>query len=64
MRKIKFRVISWYWDEFHLRYERIIFHECDSYEIAEHYAKTSTETIELEIQKVFIWSEKAEGEWK
>ena len=62
MRKIKFRVISWYWDEFHLRYERIILHECDSYEIAEHFAKTSTETIELEIQKVFIWSEKAEGE--
>lgn len=60
MRKVKFRVISWYWDEFHLRYERIILHECDSYEIAEHYAKTSAETIELEIQKVFIWSEKAE----
>ena len=57
MRKVKFRVMTWYWDEFHLRYERIILHQCDSYEIAEHFAKTSDEPLDLQIEKVFIFDE-------
>ena len=58
MRKVKFRVMYWLWDEFDFRYERILLHECDSYEIAEHFAKTSTEPLELQIEKVFIYDSK------
>lgn len=52
-RKINFRVISWHWDDIDHGWDKTIWHICDSYEMAEHYAMTSEDPYVLEIEKVY-----------
>lgn len=64
-RKIKYRVVSQYWDDIDHCFKKFIWHQCDNYPMAEHFALTSVEPYDLEIKKVFIGEEflgeKSEG---
>lgn len=59
-RRVVFRVVSNYWDDIDHCSKEVIWHQCDNYPMAEHFALTSIEPYDLEIKKVFIIEEEKE----
>lgn len=59
-RKIKFRVISWHWDDRGHAWDKTIWHVSDSYETAERYAMTFKGKYVLEIEKVYYPADEGE----
>ena len=55
-RRVVFRVEGNYWDDIDNCFKEVIWHQCDNYPMAEHFALTSIEPYD----KVFIIEEEKE----